>query len=579
MQIVNADLAEIALDRIGGVDFERFFQSFYAALTDIEFVPLGGVHDGGADAYHEEDLFERKGARPGTFYQASIQEDFRAKIRHTVRRLREFDRNPQFLHYVTSRVISAIDKVEEELGVELDIAVKIRDRNWIVSQISRSPGTIGAYHQYLYPQLSFLSELGATSTIAPSPNLPARTLCVFLGQEVDRRRGNTDLLEAVTDSLILWALEGTDPDKKIFLDRQAILDKIEDTLPSSKQFVRGVFNHRLETMASKGNPTGREVRWHKKDDNFCLPYDTRELLTQENVEDEALKIRVLSLYEDRAATTLDSDDALIPADVASLAHRALELTFEQQGLELVQFLTSDTEGNRSFIISDQVDLAIQEVGLTGKAAVIGKEVALGVLRQGFYHSSDIERQYYGKLSRTYALMLTLRNEPRIVEYFRGMSSNFVLFVGTDILVRALSERYLPDEDQMTVNLLRILADAGSTLILTHMTVEEVHAHIKSTDIEFRNWYHDVERSIDREVARHASKILIRAYLHAKLDPLTERSPDNWPNFIGQICSHGDLEKDSVSREQIRLYLMQKFQLEYLDDVDVEGLIDREEASD
>ena len=577
MQLVNQELAEIALARIGGADFERFFRSFYSALTDIEFVPLGGTHDGGADAYHGEDLFERTGRRTGTFYQASIQEDYRAKVRHTVKRLREFGRDPKLVHYVTSRVISAIDKVEEELAEELDVAIKIRDRNWIVGQINRSHQTIASYGQHLHPHLSFLSALGATSTITPSPNLPARTLCVFLGQEIDRRRGNTDLLEAVTDSLILWALEDTNPDTNIFMSRLEILEKVENTLPSSKRFIRGVFDHRIEMMASKGNPTGREVRWHKKNDMFCLPYDTRQILTQENVEDEALKLRVLSLYEDRAQAILGTDEIIGPSDVASLAHRALELTFEQQGLELVQFLTSEPVDNRYFIISDQVDHAIGECRLTGEAANTGKEVALGVLRQGFYNSSDIERLYYGKLSRTYALMLTLRNEPRIVEYFKGMSSNFVLFVGTDIIVRALSERYLPHEDQMTVNMLRILAEAGSSLILTHMTVEEVHAHIKSTDVEYRNWYHDVDRHNNKELARHASRILIRAYLHAKWEPLTEHIPTNWRNFIGQICNHGDLENDSVSRDQIKQYLIEKFQLEYLDSTDIAELVDQEEA--
>ena len=577
MQLVKPELVEIALARVGGADFERFFRSFYSALTDIEFVPLGGVHDGGADAYHGEDLFERTGRRPGTFYQASIQEDYRAKIRHTVKRLREFGRDPKLVNYVTSRVISAIDKVEEELTEELDVAIKIRDRNWIVNQINRSHLTIASYSQHLLPHLSFLSGLGATSTISSSANLPARTLCVFLGQEIDRRRGNTDVLEAVTDSLILWALEDTNPDNNTFLTRQELLDKIENTLPSSRRFIRGVFDHRIEIMASKGNPTEREVRWHRKEDKFCLPYDTRLLLTQENVEDEALKLRVLSLYEDRAEAILGTDEIIGPSDVASLAHRALELTFEQQGLELVQYLNSESVDNKYFIISDQVDHAIGEYGLTGEAAITGKEVTLGVLRQGFYNSADLERLYYGKLSRTYALMLTLRNEPRIVEYFKKMSSNFVLFVGTDIIVRALSERYLPHEDQMAVNMLRILTEAGSSLILTHTTVEEVHAHIKSTDLEFRNWYHNVERHLDKELVRHASRILIRAYLHAKWEPLTEHIPSNWPNFIGQICNHGDLEKDSVSRDQIRQYLMEKFQLEYLDDTDIAELVDQDEA--
>ena len=78
-------------------------------------------------------------------------------------------------------------------------------------------------------------------------------MCVFLGQEIERRRGNTDLLKAVTDSLILLALEGTDPADDKFLMRDEILNKIEDALPSAKHFIRGVFNHRIESLASKHN--------------------------------------------------------------------------------------------------------------------------------------------------------------------------------------------------------------------------------------------------------------------------------------------------------------------------------------
>ena len=33
---------------------------FYSALTGIQFIPLGGVHDGGADAFLDESIYEGK---------------------------------------------------------------------------------------------------------------------------------------------------------------------------------------------------------------------------------------------------------------------------------------------------------------------------------------------------------------------------------------------------------------------------------------------------------------------------------------------------------------------------------------
>ena len=481
------------------------------------------------------------------------------------------------MQYVTSRVVGMIDKEEEYLSNELDIFIQIRDRKWIANNINRSPQIIATYHTYLAPHLSFLTEFGGATTIGGSPNVPARTLCVFLGQEIQQRSGNTDLLEAVTDSLILWALEGTDPATNKLMARNDILMKIETVLPSAKRFVRGVFDHRIEAMAKKGNSTGRELRWYQKTDEFCLPFKTRKTVTQENVEDESLKLRVLELYEHRAEEILNSDEGLLPHQCANLAHRALELTFEQQGLELSEFLTGERENDHNFTVSDQVDSAIGELDLSGSHAVRAKEVALAVLRQAFYHSTEAERVYYGKLSRTYALMLTLRNEPKIVEYFRNMSSNFVLFVGSDIIVRALSERYLPDEDQMTVNMLRILREAGSTLILSHMAAEETHSHIKITDYEYQNYFQALEPYIDQDISRHSGKILIRAYFNARFDPSLGAPPAGWKTFVEQICSYDDLHKGAKSRDQVKDYLIEKFNLEYLDKADVSSLVDDDEV--
>lgn len=577
MQMLDHKLVEIALEHTSGSDFECFFQVFYASLVGAEFVPLGGVHDGGADGLQDTELFEKKGAKPGTFYQATTQHDHRSKIRQTLRRLRKFGRDPKSLVYITARSVSAIDKEEEVLGTDLDVIIKIRDRKWIVGNINHSPQTVAAFQTYLQPAVAFLREVGGATIISQTLNVPVRTLCVFLGQEVERRRGKTDLLEAVTDSLILWALEGTDPARDIFLKRDEISAKIEQALPSAKHFIRGVFNHRLEILASKRNPTGREIQWHKKLDKFCLPYETRQIVEAENTEDEFLKLQVLDLFKKRAAEYLEAEGSgFDPAQVAELAHTAIELTFEKEGLEFAEFLSGESHIEYHGTIADQVDKAIDGKGLAGEDAVSAKEAALAALRQAFYTSSEEERVYFGKLSRTYTLLFTLRNEPKIVEYFKSMSSNFVLYVGSDIIISALSERYLAEQDQMTPNMLRILREAGSTLILTDAVVDEVHTHLEGTDWEFQNYFMELEPYIDKEVARHAPKVLIRTYFYAKSDPLVVERPDGWRSFIEQFCSYDDLHKPA-GREQIRQYLQEKFGLEFVSHDDMAKLVDKDEV--
>ena len=577
MDTVDLQMVEIALDRANGTDFERFFQAFYPSLAGIEFIPLGGVHDGGADAFQDIGLFKNKEDHRKIFYQATTQEDHRAKIRHTVKRLREFGRDMESLYYFSSNIVRLIDREEEKLSRELKVSVRIRDRKWIVANVNQSPQTIEAFRSYLQPAVAFLTQQGGATTVGNSPNIPARTMCVFLGQEIDRRHGKADLYEAVTDSLILWALEGTDPDQGKFMRRAEILAKIEGVLPSAKHFIRSVLTKRLRILASKSNPSGREIRWYRKEEKFCLPHETRKIVEKENTEDEFLKLQVLRLYEQRSIDCLGNEESVNPKQLAKFAHRALELTFEKEGLELSAFLSGTQGENQYRVISDQVDKAIEEGGLSGESAVRAKDVILVILGKAFYDSTKYERIYYGKLSRTYMLMLTLRNEPKIVEYFKGMSSDFVLFIGADIIIRALSERYLAAEDQMTINMLNILHDAGSTLILTQIAVEEVHAHLAGTDYEFRDKFSRMERFITREIARHSNKIMIRAYFYAKLEPVVDSTPANWSSFIEQICSYNKLHNSSESREQIKNYLIEKFGFIYFDLNDLENLTDRNEV--
>ena len=579
MDTQDLKLVRLALEHVTGSDFEDFFNAFYPSIAGIEFVPLGGVHDGGADAFQDRGVFEGKGQRPTVFYQASIERNFRTKIRSTVQRLRQVGRNPTSLLYVTPQIVKLIDMVEEKLSNELKTSIRIRDGKWIVGHINHSRQTIAAFRSYLLPHLSFIREIGGNTLVTPSPNIPVRTMCVFLGQEIDRRRNHSDLVIAVTDSLILWALEQTDPAKNRFMNRTQILTKIKTVLPSAMPIISPVFDNRLETLASKGNPTGREVRWYRRPDKFCLPYKTRLIVAEENTIDELLKLKVINTYEQRAEILLTDSDKILPNDIARIAHRTIELTFESNGLELVEFLSDQSNDQIHSTIADMVDTSLTESELPDSLQVRAKEVTLSVLRQAFYRSTETERLYYGKLSRTYILFFTLRNEPRIVEYFRHMSSDLVLFVGSDIIIRALSERYLADEDQMTVNMLNILSKAGSTLILTPAAVNEVQGHLFRSDFEFREMFSDLESHVDWEIASHSNRILIRAYFYARFDDSVNSKPRSWESYIGQVCNYQDLQNRVKSRMQIQHYLVERFGFTVLSQADMDQMVDFDQVDE
>ena len=466
-----------------------------------------------------------------------------------------------------------LDKDEGTLTQDTGVFIRIRDASWIIANINHSTATIAAFESFLKPRLAFLGGVGGATFIENPKHLESRAVCVFLGQEVERR-SKSKLIESVSDSLILWSLEETDPEKGILATREEIIRRIEGVLPAARHFIRDVLNDRLELLSSKGNPTGRELRWYRNKDQFCLPYETRQLVKQENIEDESLKARVLNDFE---ACSQEVAEDVSPRTTARIAHRAIELTFERQGLELAAFLEENAGGYEELSISDQVDEALQEASLTGEEAIITKEVALVAIRRAFYESTEEQRRYFSKLSRTYSLLFSLRADPRIVEYFQSMSSTLILFVGTDILILALSERYLRKEDQMTCNMLRMMKDAGADLILTQPVVEEVHSHLENTDWEFQNDFMETEQYVTIDVARHSPKILIQSYFDARLRPLPGvDGPGGWRSFIAQVCDYDALHVRR-GREQIRKYLSDKFALRFVTTEDLEDLVSVEEV--
>ena len=50
---LHPDLVQIALDRTEGSAFECFAQDFLSVLEGKDFIPVGGVGDGGADGINE----------------------------------------------------------------------------------------------------------------------------------------------------------------------------------------------------------------------------------------------------------------------------------------------------------------------------------------------------------------------------------------------------------------------------------------------------------------------------------------------------------------------------------------------
>ncbi|MBY8299426.1 hypothetical protein KW538_11025 [Vibrio fluvialis] len=563
METISSELVDIALERVEGFAFEKFAQSFFSVIDGRDFVPCGGVKDGGADGVFRTE-------RETTYYQMTRQENHRSKIRQTVGRLREFNRNVNSLIYVTARSIPHIDKEEDDLGEELGIRLRIRDRRYISSHINDSAGTISAFYEYLEPYTRFLLNVQTQGDrFITSPHVKDPSAFVFLQHELSQRQGDKKMIHSLADTMILWALSETDPDNDILMTEQQIKERIFGYFPWVQKVLQMHIKPRLEHL--KGSTKDeRKIRWYSKAKSYCLPHETRKAIASEATRDETLRIRVHDELKLVASGLCDADDGFYDI-LANGCIEVINKIFERQGLLFSHFISAKPDAEPPLVVSDCIDESIKSYSFSDDNQVnLYRETLDVLMREVFYNSTLSVREYLKNLSKTYVLLFSLQAEPKVVEYFSNMSVNFRLFLGSDILVKAISERYLNEENQAARNLLKIASEAGVKLYLSECVLQEVYTHLKGTFWEFHNHFREMEQYMKPEIIRNCDKILIRSYFYAR----AENKVKSWKKYIEQFVTYERMEKDE-GIDDIRRYLVSEYRLKFVPNSDLESVCNKE----
>lgn len=557
MEPPHTDLIRIALSRTSGADFEKFALQFLATRLGPRFVPLGGQRDGGADGLINDTLYKHPN-QPRTFMQASIEQNYRSKVRRTIERLNDFGRNPNRLLYITNQFIPIIDKAAEELITELDVVIDIQDGNYIMNHISADSGSIAAYYEHLHHCTLFLEGVGRSSVLVPSQHVSEPHVYTYLVGELDRRSSGGSFTDGVVDALIIFALEGTDPAQDIMMSEDEIRSTIIKKLPAAESILAKRLRKRLEAISTKSI---RRIKWHKKEDRWVLPYEQRKELNQASVEDEALRLRVYQELSEQFNTMNQVCD-LDPNRLSELTLKTVQLAFEEDGLSFSRFLEDQSPEDSTPFISDALKSVIDDAQLTGDERSQTVEAISKALRSLFYSSTPSQRTLLQRISRAYAIAFALNGEPRVLKYFDESISNTWLYVGADILILALSERYIQPEDQHTRNLLKSASTAGATLILTAPVLEEILGHLRGSDSEYQNYIEPIGGIDSYEIARQVPKILVRAFLYTQIIG-DSPGPKSWGEFVNQFCNYPDLHNQSAEI-QLKRYLTTQFGLRFED---------------
>lgn len=315
------------------------------------------------------------------------------------------------------------------------------------------------------------------------------------------------------------------------------------------------------------------LRHYRATDSFCLPFEMRQALATEasiTVESQrAFRESIGQRLRDELHTTSDRrEDTICNELIFSTVHRY----FIEQGLLLAAFLEGQLERIQ---ISDQVveDIMVKALAEIQHGGSVSPEMfgaCVAVLRGIFYRFSAGEREYMAYLSRTSCLLVTLQSAPKLLEYLNQMGGNFRLLVGSDLLVKALSERYLDREHQQVANLLVVCKQLGSELVLTEPVLNEVFAHLHASDLEFRNHYAEQEPYLKATDIAECDRIMIRAYLRARR---TSGGPFSWRGFVEQLTDPDGLRnKSEPAKRALRGLLVQRFGMTYTSMDDLESSV-------
>ncbi|WP_157381212.1 hypothetical protein [Burkholderia ubonensis] len=564
---------------VSGVKFEQFAKAVFLSIFGEKFVPLGGIHDGGGDGALSSYVQEIEG-KVDVFAQFSVNEAKTAKekIVHTVEALRTAGRTPRLLVYATREALPKADLIVHEVFDSHDVMVQVRDVERIKNYVNNDIGSNIAFYEHFRDQIAELSRAAVVQTPAVSSLAVDPSVYVFVNHELRDRFVRDKLNARVLDALIFWGLRNTDPDKDVLMSASELAAEIESAFPSAKSQLLHDLTHRLHQLSKKDGAGRERLRWHKKADRYCLPYEMRKSLASESANALTLQEKFLASIEERIAAEVEDGHSTQRLNLCkNIVFATVHQFFVEQGVVLASFLEKHLE---DLHISDQVveDIMVEVMsGMWGTGTLPPELVGacLAVLRGIFYGATDTEKNYLLYLSRTSCLMVVMQSAPKLLEYFNQMAGNFRLFVGSDLIVKVLSEHYLPSEQRQVTNLLLACKQLGADLILTEPTLNEVFTHFHAADLEYRNHYFEQEQYVKAEDVAQCNRILIRAYFHARRMSKSVRS---WRDYVNQFTDPVGLRERLVSaQDQLRAFLVPRFGMSYLSFGDLEAGVKKQDV--
>lgn len=486
---MKSERCDLALKLIRPSEW-KLFEEIASKFLAADFRNLRTLASESGDSGRDAVLFNPDDD-PSVVIQFSVAEDWSAKIRQTVKRLKEKFSDVSILVYVTNQLIGAqADSLRKELRQKANVHLDIRDRSWFVERVNsdkqREIAAEALAERTVDRYLSDAHDTGRTA-VALSSN-EARAAFVYLKLQWEDDIRDKSLTRVCFESLVRSVLRDSTPDKRV--DRTTIHERVRALLPSHPADVIANYVDSALTRLSK-----RAVRHYEGQDQFCLSFEERVRLAQRLAESENANQRFEEemkrvVAEISGHVTVSKASQI--ADLVTRTRRVLERFLLTRGEQFAQAMKS---GDLSGVGLDNLsDIVLADASLNKDTEKIGANL-MTIVTQAV-ESIVVEpgggaQMFVRSLADTYTLLAFLRETPDVQGALVKMFSEGEIWIDSNIILPLLAERLLEPAHRRFTNMLAAAREAGLRFFITPGVLEEVERHINRslvcTRIKAQDW--------------------------------------------------------------------------------------------
>ncbi len=313
------------------------------------------------------------------------------------------------------------------------------------------------------------------------------------------------------------------------MTRAEILAKIGSAVKFDSRVIGDLIDERLNQLSRKP----RRIHYHTSQDAYALDYQERLAIQIRNLND-------VSLDEAFERDTRKSIESNVPSELANetdfypIIRTLLQRLFYQQGVEFTNFVLGDSSKDVfKKSLPELVSQVVNESKIITSDLQRVKVYVLTVIRDITYNGTRRQKEFLSRLSHTYLMLLLLQCDPKICTFFTSLAGKLRIYVGSSIIIPALSERFLGEENRRYTNLLKGAREGGVTLQINRAILSEIAAHLRMVKKKYEEYFeHNEDLYEDEATIPYILEIIIRAYFYARM----RKQVKSFVEFIGAFVS-------------------------------------------